>query len=189
MPSIILASGSPRRRELLTQMGLPFTVLSPDVDEYTEVAEPEAMVRLLSQRKAEAVARLHPEAVVIAADTMVCLDHRTILGKPVDATDARRMLALLSGRSHEVYTGFTVRQGDRSVTQSECSRVRIRSLSPQEISRYVATGEPLDKAGSYAIQGLGSLFVSGIDGDYYNVMGLPVCALGQVLAKFGITVL
>jgi len=185
MVPVILASGSPRRRELLQQMRLSFTIISPDVDEHSELTTPDALVELLSRRKAEAVALTHPEAVVIAADTVVVLDG-LILGKPADADDARRMLTMLSDRTHCVYTGFTVRQGDHTETRSVCTEVTFRPLTALEIDAYIANGEPLDKAGAYGIQGLGGLFISRLEGDYYNVIGLPICPLGQVLVSFGI---
>ena len=139
MSAIILASGSPRRRELLEQIHLPFEVLSPDVDELADSMPPQALVQLLSQRKAAAVAQRRPEAIVIAADTVVALEDE-ILGKPRDAADAARMLGRLSGREHSVYTGFTVRQGARSVTCAEQTVVTFRPLLPEEIERYVASG-------------------------------------------------
>ena len=188
MSAIILASGSPRRRELLEQIHLPFEVLSPDVDESADPMPPQALVQLLSQRKAAAVAQRRPEAIVIAADTVVALEDE-VLGKPRDAADAARMLGQLSGREHSVYTGFTVRQGARSVTCAEQTVVTFRPLLPEEIERYVASGEPMGKAGAYGVQGLGRLFVERLDGDYYNVVGLPVCRLCQVLRQFGVTVL
>lgn len=188
MSAIILASGSPRRRELLEQIHLPFEVLSPDVDESADPMPPQALVQLLSQRKAAAVAQRRPEAIVIAADTVVALEDE-ILGKPRDAADAARMLGQLSGREHSVYTGFTVRKGARSVTCAEQTVVTFRPLLPEEIERYIASGEPMGKAGAYGVQGLGRLFVERLDGDYYNVVGLPVCRLCQVLRQFGVTVL
>ena len=188
MVPVILASGSPRRRELLQQMRLNFTVLSPDVDEHAAPMPPEALVQLLSSRKAAAAAAAHPEAVVIAADTVVCQDG-LILGKPADEADARRMLERLSGKKHQVYTGFTVQQGIRLQTCVEGTTVHVRPLSTAEIDRYIATGEPMDKAGAYGIQGLGGVFITGLEGDYYNVMGLPICRLAQVLRSFGIDVL
>ncbi|MEA4955428.1 MAG: Maf family protein [Pseudoflavonifractor sp.] len=185
---LILASQSPRRRELLKQMGfLDFRIVTPDIDERMDRAlPPDRLVETISAEKAGAVAaQVGPDALVIAADTVVTLEG-AVLGKPVDAADARRMLAALSGRRHRVYTGFTVLRGGETVTRSEATEVAFRSLSPQEIDAYVSTGEPLDKAGAYGIQGVGAMLVEGIQGDYFNVMGLPVCALGRVLAGFGI---
>ena len=185
---IILASGSPRRRELLGQMGIRnFRTLTPDIDELSDrPLPPGRLVETISAEKARAVAaQAGPDALVIAADTVVALDG-AVLGKPADPADARRMLAALSGRRHQVYTGFTVLRGGEAVTRSEATEVAFRPLSPGEIDAYVSTGEPLDKAGAYGIQGVGALLVERIRGDYFNVMGLPVCALGQVLAGFGV---
>ena len=184
---LILASQSPRRRELLARMGLDFTVISPRIDEdsFTD-PDPAALVRTLSREKALAVAEgQDPETLVIAADTVVVLDGQA-LGKPGDEAEAIAMLSALSGRSHEVYTGVTVCQGDRAVSEAECTQVTFRSLTQEEIRHYVATGEPMDKAGAYGIQGFGSLLVEGIRGDYFNVVGLPVCRLGRMLAAFGV---
>lgn len=187
---IILASQSPRRRELLTRMGLSFQVRAADIDEHMDRSlPPDQLVETISAEKARAVAaQVGPEPIVIAADTVVAWNGE-ILGKPVDEPDARRMLGELSGQTHEVYTGFTVRRGERSVTRSQMTQVTFRPLSPEEIAAYVSTGEPMDKAGSYGIQGFGSLLVEGIRGDYFNVMGLPVCLLGQTLKEFGVSCL
>lgn len=188
---IILASGSPRRRELLEQIGVKnYRIVSPDVDEHVEGhPAPEELVELLSRRKAEAVgAKAGADALVIAADTVVALDG-AILGKPHSREEAGAMLAALSGREHAVFTGLTVLRGDRVVTGHERTAVTFRSLTGAEIDRYVATGEPMDKAGAYGIQGVGALLITGIEGDYFNVMGLPVCRLGRVLADFGVDVL
>ena len=182
---LILASQSPRRRSLLEQMGLEFTVISPKIDEDAfSDPDPAALVQTLSREKALAVAR-REDAVVVAADTVVALDGQ-ILGKPASEAEARAMLTALSGRTHEVYTGVTVCRGDRAVTQAECTQVTFRALSQEEIRQYAATGEPMDKAGAYGIQGLGALLVEGIRGDYFNVVGLPVCLLGRMLADFGV---
>ncbi len=184
---LILASQSPRRRELLARMGLDFTVIAPRLDEEAfSDPDPAALVQTLSREKALAVAREQdPEALVIAADTVVVLDGKA-LGKPQDEDEAAAMLTALSGRSHEVYTGVTVCQNSRALTGAECTQVTFRPLTPGEIGSYVDTGEPMDKAGAYGIQGLGSLLVEGIRGDYFNVVGLPVCRLGRMLAEFGV---
>ena len=184
---LILASQSPRRRELLERMGLDFTVISPQIDEdaFTD-PDPAALVCTLSREKALAVAREQdPDVLVVAADTVVVLDGQA-LGKPGDEAGAAAMLAALSGRSHEVYTGVTVCRGDRAVTEAKRTEVTFRPLSREEIRSYVATGEPMDKAGAYGIQGFGALLVEGIRGDYFNVVGLPVCRLGRMLAGFGV---
>ena len=185
---IILASQSPRRRELLTQMGIEkFKICAPDVDEHLEGhPAPQELVTTLSRRKAGAVAaQAGAGALIIAADTVVSVDGM-ILGKPRDKEDARRMLTALSGRSHEVYTGLTVFYGDKAVTEYETTQVTFRLLTEGEIDSYIRTGEPMDKAGAYGIQGFGSLLVEGLQGDYFNVMGLPVCRLGRILAKLGV---
>lgn len=184
---IILASQSPRRRELLAQMGLTYTVHPVDIDEHMDRSlPPDRLVETISREKAAAAARrLGQDPLIIAADTVVALDHQ-VLGKPHDGGEAAQMLSALSGREHQVYTGFTVRRGDQVVTRSEGSAVTFRPLTGEEIAAYIATGEPMDKAGAYGIQGVGALLVAGIRGDYFNVMGLPVCALGQVLRDFGL---
>lgn len=186
--SIILASQSPRRRELLGQMGLTHFIIRPALGE--ERAEPgltpAQLVEALSRQKAEEVAgRSAPGDLILAADTVVAVDGQ-ILGKPRDEDHARQMLALLSGRDHTVYTGVTVRRDQTVLTQHEATRVRFRPLSPAEIDAYVRSGEPMDKAGAYGIQGLGALLVEGIEGDYCNVVGLPVCRLGRMLLEFGV---
>lgn len=186
--SIILASNSPRRRELLAQIGIrDFQILSPDVDETVEPGlSPARMVETLSLRKAQAAAgRAGAEDLIIAADTVVALDGR-VLGKPQDQGEAFAMLSALSGREHRVYTGVTVLGGGQAATEHEETAVAFRALSPEEIRDYIATGEPMDKAGAYGIQGVGALLVQGIRGDYCNVVGLPVFRLGRMLSGFGV---
>ncbi len=187
---LILASQSPRRRELLAQMGLTDFQIIPAVGEESIPANatPQQAVEALSRQKAVEVAKKYPHAVVIGADTVVALGD-TILGKPCDVADAIATLAALSGNAHTVYTGVTLCHGDTVLTAHEATAVHFRTLTPQEISAYVATGEPMDKAGSYGIQGLGGLLVDGISGDYSNVVGLPICKLGQMLRQFGIETL
>lgn len=189
---IILASGSPRRKELLSQIGLSFTVRVSEADEHTEETKPEKLVCILSERKALAVwdeltEEEKKESILIGADTVVAVDDR-ILGKPADETEAFRMIELLQGRSHQVYTGVTIlRQGglqplaDETNTCSiqkkqffEKTDVLVYSMSEEEITAYVKTGEPLDKAGAYGIQGSFAAYIQGINGDYSNVVGLPV---------------
>lgn len=185
---IILASHSPRRRELLARMGIEdFRVVSPGIDEDMGGDLPPAeLVMTLSRQKAQAVLdREGPGSLILAADTVVSLDG-AVLGKPADELEAYKMLTTLSGCRHQVYTGFTVLCAGERVTEYEATDVRFRPLEDGEIEAYIATGEPMDKAGAYAIQGYGALFVEGINGDYYNVMGLPVCHLGQVLRRFGV---
>lgn len=185
---LILASQSPRRRELLAQMGLCFTVHAADIDETMDPGLPAGQeVARVSRAKALAVAR-GPEDVVIAADTVVVCQGK-ILGKPHTPERAVEMLELLSGRDHQVLTGCTVLRGETVLSHLETTHLYFRPLSAEEIAAYVATGEPLDKAGAYGIQGLGGLFVRRLEGDYYNVMGLPLCALTGLLRQVGVPVL
>ena len=185
--NVILASQSPRRRELLGLTGLDFVVRVADIDEtMDETKPPVEEVTRVSREKALAVIR-EPDDVVIAADTIVVCEGK-VLGKPKDAQDAFRMLSLLSGRNHQVMTGMTVLQGDEIVTHTEVTRIRFRNLLPEEIRAYIASGEPMDKAGAYGIQGGAALFCVGMEGDYYNVMGLPVCALSVILRTFGLPI-
>ena len=180
--NVILASQSPRRKELLGLFRIPFSIQVPDADETMDPGAPAAeQVALVSRRKAEAVQR-DPGDVVIAADTIVVCAGQ-ILGKPKDTADARRMLRLLSGRDHQVMTGMTVLRDGRCLTCTEITDIHFRDLSDHEIDAYIRTGEPMDKAGSYGIQGGAALFAERMVGDYYNVMGLPVCRLGQLLRQ------
>ena len=179
--NVILASQSPRRRELLGLFRIPFTVRAADIDETMDPALPaEQEVARVSRAKAMATPA-KAENVVIAADTIVVCNGKT-LGKPKSKEQAVEMLTMLSGRDHQVMTGLTVRKGDTCRTVTEITHLHFRKLSQREILDYVATGEPMDKAGAYGIQGGAALFVERLDGDYYNVMGLPVCRLWQVLA-------
>ena len=179
---VILASQSPRRKELLGLLRIPFTVRVADIDETMDPAgAPAEEVARLSREKAAAVPRA-PEDVVIAADTIVVLEGR-VLGKPKDEADACNMLRSLSGRAHQVMTGVTVLCGQRQLTHTEITDIHFRPLTEREIRAYVATGEPMDKAGAYGIQGGAALFADGMRGDYYNVVGLPVCALYQMLLQ------
>ena len=177
---LILASASPRRRELLGLYHVPFVIRAADIDETMDEALPaQQEVARVSRLKALAV-EAQPQDVVVAADTIVVCDGH-ILGKPHDAQEAVRMLTMLSGRDHQVMTGVTVLRGDKSETFTEITDLHFRELSQKEIRDYVATGEPMDKAGAYGIQGGAALFCTRMCGDYYNVMGLPVCRLGQTL--------
>lgn len=186
--AVILASQSPRRRELLERMGFSDFLIRPARGEeiFDPSLTPAQLVEALSQQKAaEVAAGAGSEDLIIAADTVVSVDGR-VLGKPRDVAEAAEMLAALSGREHTVYTGVTVRRGGKAVTEHEATAVRFRPLAGEEIAAYVATGEPMDKAGAYGIQGCGALLVEGISGDYFNVVGLPVCRLGRILAGFGV---
>ena len=191
MAHIVLASASPRRQELLRRMGITeFDIRVPETEEtYPEGLSPRQIVEYISREKADAAATLcTAEEIVITADTMVFLDDQR-LGKPADEADALRMLTALQGRRHTVCTGVTVRQGSRAVTGSEETEVIFRPASQRELLAYIASGEPMDKAGAYGIQGKGSLLVEGIRGDFFNVMGLPLLRLSRMLEQFGITCL
>ena len=180
--NLILASASPRRQELLKLFGIPFIVRVADIDETMDpAASAYDEVARLSREKALAVTREAGD-IVIAADTIVVCEGK-VLGKPHSQEEAFAMLSLLSGRDHQVMTGCTVLLGERAETFTEVTDLHFRELSEKEIRRYVASGEPMDKAGAYGIQGGAALFCEKMDGDYYNVMGLPVCRLGQVLKK------
>ena len=188
---VILASGSPRRRDLLRGLGLEFEVIvSPDEEAPHPDLSPEELVKALAEEKAAGVLALDGDgsAVIIAADTVVELDGK-VLGKPGTPERAEAMLAALSGRAHRVWTGVCVRRGGRALSRAECTQVHFRELSAREIRAYTNTGEPMDKAGAYGIQGLACLFVREICGDYFNVMGLPLCTLGLMLREFDITLI
>jgi len=184
MTRIVLASGSPRRRDILAALGLTFDVRPPNVDESLQPDEgAAAAARRLAERKAAAV-EAEPDALVLAADTIVVLDGE-LLGKPTGPNDAAAMLGRLAGRSHEVITGLALRLGAETRSVAALTIVTFRSLDRSEIAAYVGTGEPLDKAGAYGIQGFGSALVERIEGDFFNVMGLPVPALLTLLADTG----
>ena len=189
MANIILASGSPRRQELLGRIGVrDFTVSVPQVEEVCpEGLTPEETVCHISRQKSGAV-QAGAEDIVITADTMVFLDGQR-LGKPRDEADALRMLLELQGRHHTVCTGVTVRQGEKVLTRAQSTQVWFREATAEELKAYIRSGEPMDKAGAYGVQGLGSLLVERIDGDFFNVMGLPVLLLSRMLAQFGVTLL
>ena len=179
---LILASASPRRRELLSLFHIPFTVRSADIDETMDPGlSPEEAVRQVSCRKAMAIAR-EPGDVVIAADTIVVCDGR-ILGKPKSKEEAGAMLNLLSGRDHQVMTGCTLLRDQQIRSFTEITELHFRPLSAGEIRRYVESGEPMDKAGAYGIQGGAALFCEKLRGDYYNVVGLPVCRVWETLMQ------
>ena len=187
---IILASKSPRRKEILSSLGVQFEVVTKDTDESSDITDPELLVKELSFRKGKAVFDEinDKDTLVISSDTVVALDG-VILGKPKSEEEAKQMLKQLSGREHTVVSGVTLMYNDKVISDSEVTYVKFSNLSDDIINSYVATKEPMDKAGSYGIQGLGCLLVEGIEGDYYNVVGLPVCRLGQMLRRVGLDVL
>ena len=179
---LILASQSPRRRELLGLFRRPFVIRVADIDEtMDENLPPFDEVARVSRAKAQAIPR-EADDIVVAADTIVVCAGRT-LGKPRSEAEAREMLRLLSGRDHQVMTGMTVLRGEKAVSCTEVTDIHFRELSDKEIESYIATGEPMDKAGSYGIQGGAALFAQRMVGDYYNVMGLPVCRLYEILSQ------
>ena len=183
---IILASQSPRRRELLGQMGFSFTVRPAKGEElpHPELTPAQLVEELARQKALEVSAEAEADDVVVAADTVVAIDGK-VLGKPHDKVHAAQMLSALSGREHTVYTGVAVKRGETLLVEHEATQVRFRPLTEREIDLYIQTGEPMDKAGSYGIQGYGALLVEGIRGDYFNVVGLPICRLGRMLAQVG----
>ena len=190
---IVLASASPRRRELLEMLKIKNLEIIPAKGEETvdETLPPDELVRALSRQKAQEVYERtegRDECVFIGSDTIVYLDG-AVLGKPADEAGAKQMLRSLSGRSHTVYTGVTVISGGRAISEAEETKVFFRELSDAEIDAYIATGEPMDKAGAYGAQGIASLFVERLEGDFFNVMGLPVCRLGRMLEKQGVNIL
>jgi septum formation protein len=181
---LVLASRSPRRQEILARAGISFVVRPVEIDEALEPGENAgAYVKRLARWKAEA-AEAAPGEIVLGADTVVVVDEE-ILGKPADAADAARMLGRLSGREHVVMTGICLRATSTVIQDLEATRVRFLPLSPREIGAYVASGEPMDKAGAYAIQGLASRFVDRIEGCYFNVVGLPISRVCRHLVEFG----
>ena len=183
---LILASSSPRRKALLAFITEDFIVLSPDVDEDIDEQDPAKLVMQLAERKAQATVRGYKkEAVVIGSDTVVVLENR-VLGKPKDKMDASRMLSMLSGQTHEVYTGFSIIDSvmKKKETDCVCTKVSFNEMTIEEIDDYIKTGEPMDKAGAYGIQGYGSKFIAKIQGDYFCVMGFPVSTIYKVLKDF-----
>ncbi|MEO6444217.1 MAG: Maf family protein [Gemmatimonadaceae bacterium] len=185
-PRIILASQSPRRRELLTLIGVAHEVRPADIDEsYLPHETPPPHAERLAQEKAQRLAQANPDAVVIGADTIVVIDG-DLLGKPADTQDAHRMLTRLSGRTHTVHTAVAVARGNRLTSGLESVEVTFRPLSPEQITSYIATGEPMDKAGAYGIQGYGATIVERIHGDYFAVMGLALGLLVSLLREVGV---
>lgn len=182
---LILASASPRRRELLSLTGLPFTVDAPDVDETCSLPPRQAVVEL-SRRKAIAAAALHPGCAVLAADTLVAVDDEA-LGKPHDEADAFRMLRALSGRWHQVYTGVTVIGADGVIrSEADATDVHFEPMTDEAIRRYIATGEPADKAGAYAVQGIAGMWIDQLRGSHTNVIGLPMALTRRLLEACGL---
>ena len=174
LPKLILASGSPRRAEILGSVGWEFTKAVADIDESEADGEtPEDYVVRLAREKAEKVALAYPDGIVLGADTTVVIDGQ-IIGKPADLDDAKRMLRMLSGREHEVLTGVAVVRNGRTVSGIQSTRVKFTSMSDEEVEFLAEEGEPLDKAGAYAVQAQAALFIEGIEGDYWNVVGLPI---------------
>ena len=196
---IILASKSPRRRQLLSMMGLDFTVRTADIDETMDPSQtPAHEVAAVSARKAAKIAASHPDDVIVSADTIVVIDGK-ILGKPKDEADAIHMISSFQGKIHQVYTGVTLvfcgKPGEnpseqwKTITFAEKTDVHVCPMTMEQIKAYVRTGESMDKAGAYGIQGRGALFIAHLDGDYFNVMGLPLCRLGQLLNELGVELL
>lgn len=192
MRKIILASASPRRQELIGRLIPDFKVMTDNSPEEVIIGEkPEETVKRLAKQKAENIAKeITDDAVVIAADTMVALDGQ-VLGKPCDEKEAYNMLQMLSGNMHQVYTGVAVidTKSGKIINEYETTGVKFRTLLDEEIKAYIKSGEPMDKAGAYGIQELGALFIQGIEGDYFNVVGLPLCRLGRILKEMGIDLL
>lgn len=182
---IILASKSPRRRELLSLLGLSFSVVTEDIDETIDKTLPiEQEVARLSCEKACAICG-HDQDIIISADTVVVYGNE-VMGKPENQQDAKRMLSLLSGNTHKVISGVTVKNGDKTISRAVTTFVTFRNLSEEEIDGYIASGDTADKAGAYGIQGKASRFVSRIEGDYFSIVGLPVCTLSEMLKEFGL---
>ena len=191
LKKVILASASPRRKELLEQIGLKFEAEpSNHTEKIHSKLKPHELAQARSREKAQVVASKHKNAVVIAADTFIVFKGKTI-GKPNTEAEAREMLAKLSGNPHAVVTGFTIIDADKNkiVSKSVATKVHLKKLTPSEIDAYVKSKEPMDKAGAYAIQGLGAAIVDKIEGDYFNVVGLPLCELVESLKEFGVHVL
>ena len=191
MKKIILASSSPRRKQLLKQIGLEFVVDSSDIDEILNPRyKPRKQVEELSRQKAEAIAVKYDDAIIIAADTMIALGDE-VLGKPTDEKSARKMLQKLSGKSHSIITGMTIidTKSKRSTTLSVETIIYFQKLTPKEITNYIRLAKPFDKAGSYAIQDRGAIFIKRLEGDYFSSVGLPLFHLAKELKKLGIEVL
>jgi len=185
-PHVILASASPRRRELLDLVGIAYEVQPADIDEsYQDGEEAAPHAERLAREKGEAIAARHPDAIVISADTIVVIDG-LVLGKPRDEADAARMLAMLGGQTHVVLTAVAVSYKGKMRTGVESVRVTFRTLDKERIGAYIATAEPMDKAGAYGIQGFGATLVERVDGDYFAVMGLPLARMVDLLQEIGV---
>ena len=187
---VVLASKSPRRREILAMLGVKFDVVTADTDEHSDITDPEALVEELALRKGRAVRELlkaqgawDNDTLIIASDTVVATGD-TVLGKPEDEEDAARMLRELQDSTHRVMSGVALLLGDREITDHDSTAVHFAPMSEADICWYAASGEPLDKAGAYAVQGLASLFIKGLSGDYFNVVGLPVYRLNLLTKSF-----
>mgnify|MGYP006289239711 CR=1 FL=1 len=187
MEQIILASGSPRRKKLVERLGIDFEVCPSQIDEdQVNESRPEVLVKVLARLKAQEVAD-RKEGIIIAADTVVSL-HQEVLGKPATEKEAYAMLKKLSGSEHQVTTGITVISNSQEITDYQQTTVQFREIDDQEINQYIATGEPMDKAGAYGIQAKGAIFVTGINGCFYNVMGMPLAWLVERLKELGIAI-
>ena len=187
---VVLASKSPRRREILSMLGVQFDIVSADADESSDITDPETLVTELALRKGRATRELlrargewNDDTLVIASDTVVAIGNQ-ILGKPQDDADACRMLSLLSDNTHRVISGVALLQGERELGGFDATAVHFGAMTPEEIKWYVNSGEPRDKAGAYAVQGLASMWIRGLEGDYFNVVGLPVYRLNALLTAF-----
>ena len=187
---IVLASKSPRRREILSMLGIRFNIVSADADKSSDITEPTALVSELALRKGRATRELlrsrgewDGETLIIASDTVVAAGD-TVLGKPADDADAARMLTLLQNSTHRVISGVALLQGEREISGFDTTAVHFGPMTPEEIAWYLQSGEPRDKAGAYAVQGLASMWIRGLEGDYFNVVGLPIYRLGELLVAF-----
>ena len=190
MMRVVLASKSPRRREILSMLGVAFDIVSADADESSDITDPETLVTELALRKGRATRELlrargewDDDTLIIASDTVVAIDGQ-ILGKPRDDADAARMLSLLAGTTHHVISGVALLQGERELGGFDSTAVQFGAMTPDEIAWYVKSGEPRDKAGAYAVQGLASMWIRGLEGDYFNVVGLPVYRLNELVTAF-----
>ena len=190
-PQIVLASASPSRREFLSMIGIKDFEVCPAIgDEKADESLPfgDIVVDIAYQKCIEVASKFDEDAVIISADTVVEIDGH-ILGKPYSVEEARAMLSALSGHMHTVYTGVIVKRGEHEVKKYQKTDVYMRAMSPEEIEAYIKTGEPMDKAGAYGIQGIGGIFIERVDGEYANVVGLPICLLATMLAEVGVSVL